>query len=221
MMTKDIFQFLEELKLNNTREWFAENKKQYEQANKSLLSLVEQVIPIIQRIDSSVGPLVSKDCVFRIYRDTRFSPDKTPYKTNMGAYFARGGRKSVCAGYYMHLEPGSSMLAGGIWMPEPEALKKIRQEIYYNSAEFKKLLAEKSFKDYFGTLSEDGKLKNPPRDFPADFPDIDLLKNKNFTMFHSINDDAVCSDAFPKVLSDVFTAMKPVNDFLNKAFTIE
>ena len=218
MITKDILKFLGELKQNNNREWFAENKKHYENANKSLLAVVEQFIPIIQRIDPTVGPLVAKDCVFRIYRDTRFSPDKTPYKTNMGAYFARGGRKSSFAGYYMHLEPGGSMLAGGIWMPEPEALKKIRLEIYYNSADFKKLLDAKSFKDYFGALSEDGKLKNPPKDFPADFPDIDLLKNKNFTMFHSLSDDTVCSDAFLEVFSDVFTAMKPVNDFLNKAF---
>jgi uncharacterized protein (TIGR02453 family) len=218
MPTNDILQFLGELKQNNTREWFAENKQKYEKANKSLLTLVEELIPVVQRIDSSIGALSAKDCVFRIYRDTRFSPDKTPYKTNMGAYFARGGRKSIYAGYYMHLEPGNSMLAGGIWMPEPEALKRIRQEIYYNSAEFKSLLESKSFKDYFGTLSEEGKLKNPPRDFPADFPDIDLLKNKNFTMFHSLNDEAVYSEDFPKIFSKVFEAMKPVNEFLNKAF---
>jgi uncharacterized protein (TIGR02453 family) len=220
MMMKDILQFLGELKQNNTREWFAENKKQYEKANKSLIALVEQFIPVVQRIDSSVGVLTAKDCIFRIYRDTRFSPNKTPYKTNMGAYFARGGRKSVYAGYYMHLEPGSSMLAGGIWMPEPEALKKIRQEIYYNSAEFKSLLEAKSFKDYFGALSEEGKLKNPPRDFPADFPDIDLLKNKNFTMFHALNDETVCSDDFTDKFATVFEAMKPINSFLNKAFTV-
>ena len=220
MLTKDILQFLGELKLNNTREWFAENKQKYEKANKSLLTLVEQLIPAVQRIDSTIGALSAKDCVFRIYRDTRFSPNKTPYKTNMGAYFARGGRKSIYAGYYMHLEPGGSMLAGGIWMPEPEALKKIRQEIYYNSAEFKSLLAAKSFIENFGALSDEGKLKNPPRDFPADFPDIDLLKNKNFTMFHSLNDEAVYSEDFPLIFTKVFEAMKPVNDFLNKAFKV-
>ena len=220
MLTKDILQFLGELKQNNTREWFAENKHKYDKANKSLLTLVEQLITAVQRLDSTIGPLSAKDCVFRIYRDTRFSQDKTPYKTNMGAYFARGGRKSVYAGYYLHLEPGSSMLAGGIWMPEPEALKRIRQEIYYNSVEFKKLLEAKSFKENFGTLSEEGKLKNPPRDFPADFPDIDLLKNKNFTMFHSLSDEIVGSEDFPVIFSKVFEAMKPLNDFLNKAFKV-
>lgn len=218
MITKDILMFLGDLKQNNNREWFAENKKHYENANKSLLKLVDQVIPIVQHIDSTVGDLVAKDCIFRIYRDTRFSPDKTPYKTNMGAYFARGGRKSVYAGYYMHLEPGGSMLAGGIWMPEPEVLKRIRQEIYYNSIEFKTLLSAKAFKDYFGVLSEDGKLKNPPRDFPADFHDIELLKHKNFTMFHLIDDATVCSDEFPMLVNKVFEAMKPVNKFLNRAF---
>lgn len=218
MITKDILQFLGELKQNNTREWFTENKKKYEVANKSLLTLVEQFIPVVQGIDSTVGDLAAKDCIFRIYRDIRFAHDKTPYKTNMGAYFAMGGRKSVKAGYYLHLEPGGSMLAGGIWMPEADVLKKIRQEIYFNSAEFKTLLATKSFKDYFGVLSEDGKLKNPPKDFPKDFPDIELLKHKDFTMFYRIDDETVCSEDFPKVVSKVFEAMKPVNDFLNRAF---
>jgi len=220
MMTKEILQFLGKLKENNTREWFAENKKEYDNANKALLTMLGELIPVIQRIDPTIGVLAPKDCVFRIYRDTRFSPDKTPYKTNMGAYFARGGRKSVFAGYYMHLEPGSSMLAGGIWMPEPETLKKIRQEIYYNSPEFKGLLESKSFKDNFGVLSEEGKLKNPPRDFPADFPDIDLLKHKNYTMFHSLDDDTVCSESFLEKFTQIFTAMKPVNDFLNRAIKV-
>ncbi|MDP4289682.1 MAG: DUF2461 domain-containing protein [Bacteroidota bacterium] len=218
MITKDILQFLQELKQNNNREWFAENKKQYEKANEALLSLVKQIIPVIQLVDPTIGDLAPKDCVFRIYRDTRFSPDKTPYKTNMGAYFARGGKKSAYAGYYMHLEPGNCMLAGGIWMPEPEVLKKIRQEIYYNSAEFKTILNSKSFIENFGALSEDGKLKNPPRDFPADFPDIDLLKNKNFTMYHSLDDKAVCAENYLAIVSKTFEAMKPINDFLNKAF---
>lgn len=218
MITKDILKFLEDLKQNNTREWFAENKKHYEIANKSLLTLIGKIIPVVQRIDASIGDLAAKDCVFRIYRDTRFSPNKTPYKTNMGAYFAKGGRKSVYAGYYMHLEPGASMLAGGIWMPEPEALKRIRQEIYYNSVEFKSLLGAKSFIDYFGGLSEDGKLKNPPRDFPKDFVNIELLKHKNFTMFHHLDDETFCSEEFPIIVNNVFEAMKPVNDFLNRAF---
>jgi uncharacterized protein (TIGR02453 family) len=215
---KEILQFLGTLRENNNREWFAENKRLYEKASNSLLTLVGQFIPEIQRIDPSVGDLAAKDCVFRIYRDTRFSPDKTPYKTNMGAYFARGGRKSPYAGYYLHLEPGASMLAGGIWMPEPEALKRIRQEIYYNSVEFKSLLGAASFKKYFDGLSEDGKLKNPPRDFPAAFPDVELLKHKNFTMFHRIDDETVCSEEYPELVIDVFEAMRPINDFLNRAF---
>ena len=103
-------------------------------------------------------------------------------------------------------------------MPEPEVLKRIRQEIYYNSAGFKTLLNDRTFKEYFGALSEDGKLKNPPRDFPADFPSIELLKHKSFTMFHPIDDATVCSDEFPMLVSKVFEAMRPVNKFLNRAF---
>jgi uncharacterized protein (TIGR02453 family) len=217
METKEILQFLEDLAANNTREWFAENKKRYEQANKQLLSLVEEAIAIVRTIDPAVGELLPKECVFRIYKDIRFSHDKTPYKTNMGAYIARGGRKSIYGGYYLHLEPGASMLAGGIYMPEPDTLKKIRQEVYFNSSEFKELLNADSFVNYFGALADEGKLKKAPRDFPADFPDIELLKYRHYTMMHSISDKVVCSAQYPVLIKSVFEAMKPVNDFLNRA----
>src|ERR1035437_9644759 len=122
METKEILRFLEDLNANNNREWFAETKKTYEQANKMLLSLVEEAITMVRVIDPTVGELAPKDCVFRIYKDIRFSHDKTPYKTNMGAYIARGGRKSIYGGYYLHFEPGASIIAGGIYMPEPDTL---------------------------------------------------------------------------------------------------
>lgn len=217
MGTKEILQFLADLNVNNTREWFAENKKRYEQANKSLLTLVEEVIPMVRTIDPTIGEVLPKECVFRIYKDIRFSHDKTPYKTNMGAYIARGGRKSIYGGYYLHLEPGASMLAGGIYMPEPATLKRIRQEVYFNSPEFKGILTADAFVKYFGALTDEGKLKKAPRDYPADFPDVELLKYRHYTMLHYVSDDMVCSNQFPALIKSVFEAMKPVNDFLNRA----
>ena len=217
METKEILRFLEDLNANNNREWFAETKKRYEQANKMLLSLVEEAITMVRVIDPTVGELAPKDCVFRIYKDIRFSHDKTPYKTNMGAYIARGGRKSIYGGYYLHFEPGASMIAGGIYMPEPDTLKKIRQEVYFNCPEFKGLLSDKTFVKYFGALTDEGKLKKAPRDYPADFPDIELLKFRHYTMMHSISDDVVNSAQYPTLIKSAFEAMKPVNDFLNRA----
>jgi uncharacterized protein (TIGR02453 family) len=217
METKEILRFLEDLNANNNREWFAENKKRYEQANKSLLSLVEEAIAIVRVIDPAIGEVTPKECVFRIYKDIRFSHDKTPYKTNMGAYIARGGRKSIYGGYYVHVEPGASMLAGGIYMPDPDTLKRIRQEIYFNSPEFKGILNDKTFVKYFGALTDEGKLKKAPRDYPADFPDVELLKYRHYTMMHSVSDDVLCSAQYPALIKSVFEAMKPINDFLNRA----
>lgn len=217
MDVKEILLFLEDLRANNNREWFAENKTRYEQANKLMISLTEEAITIARAVDPTIGPLAPKECVFRIYKDIRFSHDKTPYKTNMGAYIARGGRKSIYGGYYLHLEPGASMLAGGIYMPDPDTLKRIRQEVYFNSPEFKGLLSDKTFVKYFGELSDEGKLKKAPRDYPADFPDAELLKYRHYTMMHSVSDDVVCSARYPALIKSVFEAMKPINDFLNRA----
>ncbi len=217
MEKKEILRFLEDLRDNNTREWFAENKKRYEQAHQSFLSFVEEIIAMVRVFDPTVGDITPKECVFRIYKDIRFSHDKTPYKINMGAFITRGGRKLSYAGYYLHLEPGACMLAGGIYMPDPDTLKRLRQEVYFNSPEFKSLLGAEAFVNYFGALSEEGKLKKAPRDYPSDFPDIELLKHRHYTMSHYVSDDIVCSKQFPALVKSVFEAMKPVNDFLNRA----
>ena len=217
MERKEILLFLEDLRDNNTREWFAENKKRYEQAHQSFLSFVEEIIAMVRVFDPTVGDITPKECVFRIYKDIRFSHDKTPYKINMGAFITRGGRKLSYAGYYLHLEPGACMLAGGIYMPDSDTLKRLRQEVYFNSPEFKSLLGAEAFVNYFGALREEGKLKKAPRDYPSDFPDIELLKHRHYTMSHYVSDDIVCSKQFPALIKSVFEAMKPVNDFLNRA----
>ena len=126
---KNVIPFLEELSKNNSREWFHDNKGRYSVARKEFESFVAALIPRLAELDSELTGLDHKQCIFRIHRDVRFSPDKSPYKTNMGAAMGRGGRKSPYASYYIHIEPGNSFAGGGIWMPQPAALKAMREEI--------------------------------------------------------------------------------------------
>lgn len=135
-MITTVLPFLDDLRKNNNREWFQKNRSRYEQAKKEFESFLGLVIPAIAEYEPAMKFIEPKDCLFRIFRDVRFSKDKLPYKTNMGAWITPSGRKSSGPGFYIHLQPGESFLSGGIHMPDPEKLKKIRQEIYYNIDEF-------------------------------------------------------------------------------------
>lgn len=216
-MNKIILDFLKQLSANNNREWFQANKKTYDAAKAEMEAFVDKLIPRIALFDPSVKYVHAKDCMFRIFRDVRFSRDKSPYKTNMGAWITKAGRKSPGPGYYLHIQPGESMLAGGVYMPDPVWLKKIRSEIYYNAAEFKAILKDKQASKYFNGLSDWDKQKLPPRDFPKDFPDVDLLKYKHYTFSHMLADKEVNSDDFDKKVLKVFALMKPLNGFLERA----
>lgn len=214
---KALINFLKTLSENNNREWFDENRSEYQKLKLEFENFVSSLITDIALIDPSIGQPAAKDCIFRIFRDVRFSHDKLPYKTNFGAFVANGGRKSPRAGYYIHIEPGNSMIAGGIYMPQPDLLKKIRQEIYFNAGEFRSILENKNFVSTFGELSSWDKLKRPPKDFPADFPDIDYLRYKSYSVGQSLNDETVLSDGFkPKILAACRT-MAGFNHFLNRA----
>ncbi len=215
-MSNIIIDFLTELQENNNREWFTENKKKYEEARHAFNSMVEVLIPALAVSNPELANLQVKDTVFRIYRDIRFSKDKTPYKTQMGAYIAPGGRKSLFAGYYIHIEPGASMLAGGSYCPQSDILKKIRAEIYYNIDEFKSILEEKKFKSLFGTING-SKLVRPPVGFDKTFPDIDLLKYKDYTVVHQVPNEFFSNPDFIKNTVKVFNEMKKLNDFLNRS----
>ena len=210
--------FLREIKQNNNREWFNENKELYLSAKNEVESFVNSLIPAIMNFDKSISSPTVKDCMFRIYRDTRFSPDKTPYKPNFGAYIAKGGRNSIYSGYYVHFEYGNSFLSGGIYMPQPPVLKALRQEIFENTDEFKKIIQTKNFKKYFGEIDDEAKLTNAPKDFPKDFADIDLLKFKNYICFHPVNNKMVQSENYFDYAIEVFKAMYPFNHFLSGAF---
>ena len=156
----------------------------------------------------------AKDCVFRIYKDVRFSKDKTPYKTNFGASINPGGKKSVAAGYYLHLEPGSCFIAGGLWMPEPKVLTAIRQEIDYHPDPLLKILKSASFKKYFSGFDDEGKLKTAPKGFDNDHPYLELLKNRHFIVSHPLSDKDLASKNLESIVLSGFKAMYPLMDYL-------
>lgn len=211
-----ILDFLNELAINNNRDWFKANDIRYRFARTEFEDFVEELIPALRKIDTDIDIQNAKDCVFRIYKDVRFSKDKSPYKTNFGAFIARGGRKSKYAGYYIHIEPGQSFIGGGIYMPEPDILKAIRNEIYINSAEFKKIINSGDFSKYFKEIYGE-KLKTAPKGFPKDFKDIDLLKYKHYAVIHEVNDSFWNSKNLTENLLGIFKIQNSFNRFLNKA----
>ena len=215
-MSTKVLEFLNELKENNDRDWFKANKQYYEEARNEFISMIENLIPALAVTNPLINNLAVKDTVFRIYRDVRFSKDKSPYKTAFGAYMAPGGRKSMLPGHYFHIEPGNSFLAGGSHNPQGDRLKSIRSEIYYNSAEFKSIINADNFKKLFGELSGD-KLVRPPIGFPKDFEDIDLLKFKEFIVIHKISDSSVGKSNLVNRSVDIFEKMNPFIGFLNRA----
>lgn len=216
MISKKSFEFLQELKTNNNKEWFAQNKLRYEEALSDFKNLVQKLITELSRIDSRIIGVEAKDCIFRIYRDVRFSKDKTPYKPNFGAYISNGGRKSTFGGYYIHFEHENSFLAGGVYMPEKNVLKAVRDEIYYNVDNFKSIVLDSKFVKYFGELMGE-KLVKIPQGYPKDFPEAEFLKYKNYAFLHQVeNDFFFTENALQKTL-DIFKILKPFNDFVNQA----
>jgi uncharacterized protein (TIGR02453 family) len=216
-MQKLVLEFLDGLRENNNREWFQANKKKYEAAKAEVEALVNLVIPAVAKFDETIKYAQAKDCMFRIFRDVRFAKDKSPYKTNMGAWISQGGRKTSGPGYYIHLQPGGSFISAGVYMPDPDQLKKIRKEVYYNIQEFKAILGEKQLKKYCDGLQEIEKVKLAPRDFPKDFADMEILKHKHFILTYPVRDEMVESDHYPDLVAKVFKVMYPLNVFLKRA----
>ena len=212
-----ILDFLKKLTENNNREWFNANKDFYLKARKKFEELVTILIPKIGEFDEDVKYLTPSECIFRIYRDVRFSPDKSPYKTHFGAYIApRGGRKSILGGYYIHLESGNNMLGGGIYCPEPDALKKIRHSIFENYDELEEILNAPQFISVYGKMYSDECLKKAPAGFPADFKGIEYLKFKHFLAGHFLTDSALLKEDMTVYAPKVFKAMLPFNRFFNE-----
>ncbi|MBS0028299.1 DUF2461 domain-containing protein [Chitinophaga sp. 22321] len=211
-MKISVLNFLKTLEKNNNREWFNEHKKQYNNAREDLVLFVEKLISEIAGFDKEIGKLDPQKSLFRIYRDTRFSQNKDPYKINFGANI---GFKN--AGYYLHIQPGQSFLAGGIYMLGNDKLAALRKEISGNAEAFQKIIREASFCHYFGGLSEDGKLKRVPSGFEKEDPMAAYLKLKYFAAVHPVSDKELLEDAAPKKFAEIYKSLKPLNDFLNAA----
>ena len=210
--------FLKKLKINNNREWFDSNKTEYLASKEIFEEFVSELIKGINKFDKKVSlDLKPKDCTFRIYKDVRFSKDKTPYKNNMSASINPGGKKSNIPGYYFHLEPDACFLAGGVYMPMPDVLKAIRQEIDYNPLPLINVLKSASFKKEFNGLDEEDKLKNPPKGFNKDHAHSEILKNKHFIVSRKFENKVILKKEGLSKTLDSFKAMYPFLDYLRKA----
>jgi len=218
-MKPETLDFLARLKKNNNREWFEKNRNLFENAKADFESFVQSLISASGKMEPGFSDLEPKDCIFRIYRDVRFSKNKDPYKINFGAYLCKGGKKTDNPGYYIQLQPdGNSFAAGGCWMPDPPKLKGIRQEIQYHTDEFKKIIGHKSFVSTFGKLTE-AKLKTVPKGFSKDDPNLELFKYTSYIVEHKFSDKEVLSGDFVRQNVAVLKAMQPLLGFLNRAIS--
>lgn len=216
-ISKATLKFLKDLKANNDRDWFNDNKTRYEDARDEFIEFVRATQLEIARFDARVQSVDPKKAVFRIYRDVRFSKNKDPYKTALAArLMPPTGELGRNAGYYIHIQPGNSILAGGAYQPDKDWLKDIRDEIDYDAGPLRKILASSSFKKHFGQLEGDA-LKTAPKGYERDHPEIDLLRHKTFVAYHKVADKTVTSEKFSNYAAKIFKEVKPLNDFLNTA----
>jgi uncharacterized protein (TIGR02453 family) len=220
MLQPSTVKFLRDLSKNNNKTWFDNNREKYDAAKSDFETFIQELIDKHGRKDETIRDLVAKKCTFRINRDIRFSKDKTPYKTNMGGSLDRGGKKSIYAGYYIHLEPGGkSFVGGGLWMPMPVETKKLRQEIDYCLDEFKSIVESKKFKTIYGGLytGEDVSLKKVPQGFDADNPAAPYLKLKSWLAMKPMTDVEMTSPDLTKKVIAAFESIQPFLHFINRA----
>ncbi len=205
--------FLTTLKANNTKEWFDVNRKRYEQLRKDWISFIADLINEIAKFDPDLSSLNAKDCIFRINKDIRFSKDKSPYKTNFGASINLGGKKEFVGGYYFHFSPGEIFCAGGIYMPSPEKLAAMRQEIDYNFEQFQTIINRPAAVARFKEI-EGERLARPPKGYEANNLAIDYLKMKSFIWTEHFKLSQLTKSNALKLFADSFEEMKPLNDFI-------
>ncbi|NEU08725.1 DUF2461 domain-containing protein [Flavihumibacter sp. R14] len=220
MIKVDTFNFLKELAANNNREWFAKNKASHDGSRENILGFAGTVIKGLAETDRSIpADLDPKDCVMRIYRDIRFSLDKTPYKTNFGVGISPNGKNFNGPGYYLHISPEECFVAGGCWMPETDQLKLIRQEIDYNSSDFKHSLDEFFRASGNGRLDTDHKLKTTPKGYDANHQDIEYLRLKSYTVTVPLQRSDLTKPNATDTVVKAFTAIHPFIVFLRNAIS--
>lgn len=213
MIKRETLAFLTELVDNNNREWFAEHKERYETAKADVLAFIAELIPVLSAVDPETQT-EPKKCLMRIYRDIRFSKNKSPYKNNYGISFSIKGSKGP--EYYLHLQPGKSFFAGGYWMPEAADLKNIREEIDYNTSEFLEIIQAKGFTSLY-TLSTEDSLKKAPKGYDPSHPQIELLKLKSYIASFPISDEELFKPSIVNHLKKAFEGVYPFVQFLKRA----
>lgn len=216
-VSPDTLHFLRALADNNHREWFAANKKQYEAALENMKKLTQAVEKALGESD-----LLESAKLFRIYRDVRFSADKSPYKTHFGIHFSRATKK-LRGGYYLHIEPGGSFAGGGFWQPNTPDLKRIREEFAADATTIRQIEAEARFKKYFGSLKAmDGdELKTAPQGYDKNHPAIDLLRKKSFIVRRDFTDAEVLAPGFVQEVNLTFEAMRPFFNYMSDVLTTD
>jgi|SRR5690606_6404655 len=221
MVSKETLKFQADLTKNNNRDWFLENKPRYEKYKQEYHALIQKFLDAMIPLDENLRHLEIKDCSFRINRDIRFSKDKTPYKTHLGIWMSPGQKNTNLAGYYIHIEKGASFIAGGVYWPDAADLKKIRAEIDHFQEDLENIVADKKFKEEFGGFDRDenNSLKSAPKGYDKEHPAIEFLRLKCFTASQSIDDKQLAEKDFVEKTAKKLIALKPLNDFLNRALT--
>lgn len=213
-----VLEFLDLLERNNDRDWFLANKAHYLQARGQVEDFVAWLLPRMVEFDHDMALVDPKKCIYRIYRDIRFSPDKRPYKNHIGIGISRKGRHGSCSGYYIHLQPGECLFGAGVYGLEPEAMKKVRDGIYFHSSRLRALLSEPAVVElYGGEMADSARMKLPPKGYEKDFPDIDLLKYRYYFLEHAVPDKIVSSPGFASFVLEGLRVAAPFNNFLNEA----
>lgn len=211
---KELYEFLDELAANNNREWFAANKSRYDALRERWIADIQKLIDTMARWDPALTHVQARDCLYRIYRDTRFSNDKTPYKTYFSVLISPWGRKTEKASYYFHVGVDETALYGGVWCPPSPMLKKLRKAIVDNIDEFREILAEprleKLYPGWWGP-----QLKTAPKGYDRNHPDIDLLRLTEYGKCHNLTRADLERPDWIERVSDLFSVLKPMVDFLN------
>lgn len=220
MITPSTLSFLEGVSRNNDRDWFQKHKHEYEAARENALSFTAEVIKGLAKSDPLVpADLSPRDCLMRIYRDVRFSKDKSPYKTNFGIALSANGKNFKGPGYYIHIQPGKSFIAAGAWDPAPDELKAIRQEIDYNSGDWNEIITNPDFIAAFGSPDMENALRTAPKGYPSDHPAIQWLKLKSFTVSKKIDDKDLCGPKSAAIVTGLFEKLYPFIVFLRNAIS--
>ena len=219
---KEILSFLRDLACNNNREWFNANKERYLAVLGKWNAFCEELISEIGKYDSDIARLTVKDCTYRIYRDVRFSKDKSPYKTHFGVFLAPGGKKSMHAGYYFHIGtggeggyPNAHMLASGNYCYDPKVIKILREDISDGWDEFNEKVLKAADKSF--AIDMDGALKRVPKEYPADAPYADLMRLKCYCLMANVSDEFITEPGLAQRVADMFRTTKPFNDYVNRA----